>query len=245
MGREPFQTYRHISYRCEGNRQTIVPNRMNEPVGDEVPHHHDVLALQQQTSSNRRTKKLLVVQHGMAIEPHQLPNMNNTNDDQQQEEADNSSSTSHLSELFITMCFFARLGFIQPPCCLHCAYHAAKTAADDDKNKSSNNNNNNDTTTAVSNISECYNLIPWRIDTSILLHPSQLTTPLTTTTTISNKENNEEENNSDSYNSDSYNSGSGSSNIVFITCTTAQCLVNGDSYPSLRWDSRNKQLLLF
>jgi hypothetical protein len=210
---------------------------MNEPV-DETLHHHNVLAPQQQLSSKRRTKKL-VVQHGMAIEPHQLTKMNAANDEQEQqqatEEADNTSS--HLSELFITMCFFARLGFIQPPCCLHCAYHhasqATTTTADD-----SNNNNNNDATTTVSNISECYNLIPWRIDTSILLHPSQLTTPLPKTTTTSIKENNEEENNSDS-------ESNSSSNIVFLTCTTAQCLVNGDSYPSLRWDSRNKQLLLF
>jgi hypothetical protein len=204
---------------------------MNEPVGDETPHHHDVLAPHQQTSSNRRTKKLLlVVQHGMAIEPHQLTN--NTKEQQQATEA-NDDSNSHLSELFITMCFFARLGFIQPPCCLHCAYHAAKNTADD-KIKSSNKNNNK-----VS-ISECYNLIPWRIDTSILLHPSQLTTPLPQTTITHNDENNEE-----NRNNGSSGSGSNSSNIVFLTCTTAQCLVNGDSYPSLRWDSRNKKLLLF
>jgi hypothetical protein len=227
---------------------------MNEPVGDEAPHHHDILAPHQQLSSKRRTKKL-VVQHGMAIEPHQLTMMNNANVEQEQQqqateeaEEDDSSSSRHLSELFITMCFFARLGFIQPPCCLQCAYHAATTTADD--KKSSHNNNNNDTTTGVS-ISECYNLIPWRIDTSILLHPSQLTTtPLTYSTPLFTAANDSKDDptitHNDDNNEENRNNGSGrSSNIVFLTCTTAQCLVNGDSYPSLRWDSRNKQLLLF
>lgn len=34
-------------------------------------------------------------------------------------------SESQISELFVEMCFFARLGFVQPPCCLQCTYKEA------------------------------------------------------------------------------------------------------------------------
>ena len=34
-------------------------------------------------------------------------------------------NTNALKELFAEMCFFARLGFVQPPCCLRCTYNEA------------------------------------------------------------------------------------------------------------------------
>jgi hypothetical protein len=33
-------------------------------------------------------------------------------------------------------------------------------------------------------------------------------------------------------------------NIVFVTCDTAKSLISGDSYPSLRWDSKKKEMLM-
>ena len=89
-------------------------------------------------------------------------------------------------------CFFARLGFVQPPSCLKCGYHLSgcgENKKDDDKE-------------------DCCELVAWRRDANIPLHPDKL-----------------------------------EGNILFLTCNTAKCLVNGDAYPSIRWDSRNKRLL--
>lgn len=33
-------------------------------------------------------------------------------------------------------------------------------------------------------------------------------------------------------------------NVVFVTCDTARSLVNGDAYPSIRWDSKKKRLII-
>lgn len=38
-----------------------------------------------------------------------------------------SMSDHHVSELFVEVCFFARLGFVQPPRCLRCTYREATT----------------------------------------------------------------------------------------------------------------------
>ena len=38
-------------------------------------------------------------------------------------------STEETEELFIQMCFFAKQGFIQPPCCLACTYNEAMNGA--------------------------------------------------------------------------------------------------------------------
>ena len=227
------------------------------------------------TASTKGRRRSVVVapsliSHGTALEPNRLRRTTllrlRPQSDEGGEEDGGGSRDDDLSELFVTMCFFARLGFDQPPCCLHCAYHNATknnsptssspiiNGAGDENNSSSGgntNNENNDDDTAK--ISECHNLIPWRIDASILLHPTRLTlsssspprtanddtTNNSSNTTDDNNEENEEEENSSSEN------GSSSSNIVFITCTTAQCLVNGECYPCLRYDGRNKRLLLF
>lgn len=98
------------------------------------------------------------------------------------------SLLSHISQ-----CFFARLGFVQPPSCLKCAYQSSGCG------KNNNNNNNN---------SSCRELVPWRRDANVPLHPDKL-----------------------------------EGNVVFVTCDTAKSLVNGDAYPSIRWDTRNKRLL--
>jgi hypothetical protein len=58
-------------------------------------------------------------------------------------------------ELFVEMCFFARLGYVQPPCCLHCLYQEAIE-------KSAKPNHN------------CERWVAFRKDTTIPLHPDFL-----------------------------------------------------------------------
>ena len=82
---------------------------------------------------------------------------------------------------------------MQPPSCLKCAYRSSgcgSNSGDHDENK------------------DCGELVPWRRDANISLHPDRL-----------------------------------EGNIVFVTCSTAKSLVNGDAYPSIRWDTRNRRLL--
>ena len=59
-----------------------------------------------------------------------------------------------MQELFVEMCFFARLGYVQPPCCLRCTYREALK----DGNVQS----------------QCPRWVIWRKDTTQLLHPHQL-----------------------------------------------------------------------
>lgn len=59
-----------------------------------------------------------------------------------------------LQELFVEMCFFARLGYVQPPCCLRCTYREALK----DGNVQS----------------QCQRWVIWRKSADQLLHPTQL-----------------------------------------------------------------------
>mmetsp|Transcript_10814 Transcript_10814/g.23926 ORF Transcript_10814/g.23926 Transcript_10814/m.23926 type:complete len:137 (-) Transcript_10814:211-621(-) len=120
--------------------------------------------------------------HGIAIEPGQV-----TDDIQ--------GGSIQISDFFVTMCFFARLGFVQPPSCLKCAYRSSGCGEGTEN-------------TAAASSSSCCELVAWRRDANITLHPDKL-----------------------------------DENIVFITCDTAKSLVNGDAYPSIRWDTRNRRLL--
>eukprot|EP00956_Cyclotella_meneghiniana_P022825 scaffold43547_cov82-Cyclotella_meneghiniana.AAC.2 len=115
----------------------------------------------------------------------------------QQCEADASAT----ADLFVTMCFFARLGFTQPPACLKCAYKSSGCGSNAKKKETI-------TAMTTSNL-KCYELVPWRIDANIPLHPDKL-----------------------------------EGNVVFVTCNTARSLVNGDAYPSVRWDSKKKRLII-
>lgn len=128
-----------------------------------------------------------------------------------------------------TQCFFARLGFVQPPSCLKCAYHSSRCSIGVSVQKNCNHDNaekedaggrsddgggNGSTESGTSTRgnpstpSLCAELVAWRVDANIALHPDNL-----------------------------------EGNIVFVTCDTAKSLVNGDAYPSIRWDVRNKRLL--
>ena len=72
------------------------------------------------------------------------------------ETTDNDSDVGddQMQELFVEMCFFARLGYVQPPCCLRCTYKEALM----DKNENM----------------HCSRWVIWRKDTRILLHPLEM-----------------------------------------------------------------------
>jgi hypothetical protein len=38
-------------------------------------------------------------------------------------------SDERISHLFVETCFFARLGFVQPPCCMQCTYRESRQKA--------------------------------------------------------------------------------------------------------------------
>lgn len=59
-----------------------------------------------------------------------------------------------LRNLFVETCFFARLGFLQPPTCLQCVFHESV------ENRPANAN--------------CVNHVVWRKDAKMLLHPDNL-----------------------------------------------------------------------
>lgn len=67
---------------------------------------------------------------------------------------DASVGEDKTEELFVEMCFFARLGYVQPPCCLRCTYREALQ----DGNVHS----------------QCLRWVIWRKDTNQLLHPSEM-----------------------------------------------------------------------
>lgn len=76
-----------------------------------------------------------------------------------------------LESIFIQMCFYARLAFVQPPCCLKCAFQKKKLnikrdGVDEnaDKNDSIRNSMN----------SRCKNLVVWRLDARTSLQPKGL-----------------------------------------------------------------------
>lgn len=62
--------------------------------------------------------------------------------------------TSKVEELFVEMCFFARLGFIQPPSCLRCVYHESMNDRSPDMT--------------------CQRWVAWRKNASTQLHPHRL-----------------------------------------------------------------------
>uniref|UniRef100_A0A7S4M7U7 Uncharacterized protein n=1 Tax=Odontella aurita TaxID=265563 RepID=A0A7S4M7U7_9STRA len=71
---------------------------------------------------------------------------------------DYSGKPEGLRDLFVEMCFFARLGFLQPPSCLSCAFLDAKLSRDGDN----------------SNRVVCRCPVVWRKDATQSLHPDRL-----------------------------------------------------------------------
>jgi hypothetical protein len=64
-----------------------------------------------------------------------------------------------FKELFVEMCFYARLGYIQPPCCLHCSYQRATSTTAPNHN---------------SQVPICSRWVVWRINANIILHPDTI-----------------------------------------------------------------------
>ncbi|GAX22284.1 hypothetical protein FisN_22Hh074 [Fistulifera solaris] len=85
--------------------------------------------------------------HGI-LEPEDLWNGDVDFDEQQ------------LQELFVEMCFFARLGYAQPPCCLKCAYKETKGQ---DRARS-----------GPPGHPACRRWVVWRKNADTLLHPNKL-----------------------------------------------------------------------
>jgi hypothetical protein len=63
-------------------------------------------------------------------------------------------SEPQIQELFVSTCFYGRLGFVQPPCCLLCTYRETTDEVNPDK--------------------DCQKYVVWRKNAETPLHPNQL-----------------------------------------------------------------------
>ena len=63
-------------------------------------------------------------------------------------------SKESIQDLFVETCFYARLGFVQPPCCLQCTYMESQKDATPDP--------------------DCNRWVVWRRDARHVLHPETL-----------------------------------------------------------------------
>jgi hypothetical protein len=96
------------------------------------------------------------------------------------------SNTNSISvkELFVEMTFYARLGYVQPPCCLHCTYteYYAQSSEEDvrEHGKQPLTNKNIDQTKSTSGQYDkphkCHRYVIWRKDTNLPLHPDTIAT---------------------------------------------------------------------
>jgi hypothetical protein len=80
----------------------------------------------------------------LALEPSELSNVLSSDDNDQT-----------YRRLFAEMCFFARLGFVQPPSCLHCTHREGMEQQ-------------------APSLS-CARWVVWRKNADVLLHPDKLT----------------------------------------------------------------------
>lgn len=72
----------------------------------------------------------------------------------------NNNKNINIKELFVEMCFYARLGYIQPPRCLHCTYTECYTG--------------NTTAASSSTTTLCHRYVIWRKDTNLVLDPDTI-----------------------------------------------------------------------
>ena len=99
------------------------------------------------------TKKKLLFEQGAAwipicLEPSELKSVLKDDD--------------KVKELFAEMCFFARLGFVQPPSCLRCTYKEGMMEQQDTAAH------------AKMNPPPCQRWVVWRKNADLLLHPDTL-----------------------------------------------------------------------
>ena len=109
---------------------------------------------EQRTASNRRRKRCPA---GRALASHEVsPFLQQGNHDASHDDNGREETASQTAEdIFVGTCFFARLGFLQPPSCVRCAHHAAMKGSAASKE-------------------ECHDLVAWRIDAKTELHPEEL-----------------------------------------------------------------------
>jgi hypothetical protein len=128
-------------------------------------------------------------------------------------------SPTQISELFVEMCFFARLGLVQPPCCLHCAYHGAITGS-----SSSFSSPPGLKSTVTSKTMDCKRWVIWRKDGKKPYHPDEcFRTPNSTTPYCT----------------------SSSSNVVVLQCKVVRKLIAGEIVGNgWKWDTVHKMLIV-
>jgi hypothetical protein len=120
-----------------------------------------------------------------------------------------------IQELFVEMCFFARLGFVQPPCCLQCTYRDCNDTSPTPTNNHQNHHRHPNACAAAAasnsskshNVRSCQRWVVWRKDANTLLHPNLL-----------------------------------DGNVLIVQCQAAQRLLAGDQVDGCYWDAENKQV---
>lgn len=124
-----------------------------------------------------------------------------------------------VQELFVEMCFFARLGFIQPPCCLQCTYNESiKKQIDQSKT--------------------CHRWVIWRKDAGIINTPMAL----------SEEDNNNNNNTLQTTSSTLLKTtllrpDTLDGNIILIKCHAVKQLLNGNIVNGRLWDRNIKKLV--
>ena len=85
------------------------------------------------------------------------------------------TTDAKLRDLFVEMCFFARLGFLQPPSCLRCAYSDARMAKAKGPDQQQEEDDDYDGQgEGEKKWRHCARPIVWRKDATRPLHPEQL-----------------------------------------------------------------------
>jgi hypothetical protein len=116
------------------------------------PHHHVTWKDDDGgRGTNDNVDNADFVPSGSIVEPSQL-----------WKSSSDSLNPSLLQELFVEMCFYARLGFVQPPCCLKCTYRHA--------------HNPNTSTSNPTTLASCQQFVVWRKNATAVLHPGTLAT---------------------------------------------------------------------
>uniref|UniRef100_A0A7S2JS45 Uncharacterized protein n=1 Tax=Leptocylindrus danicus TaxID=163516 RepID=A0A7S2JS45_9STRA len=136
------------------NKSHVVPSKKSEQVVRKsiaaVPLH----STRQTTSSSNDTQ--------------QIGNVNEMN-----HPAICNLKQRQIEDLFVSMAAFAKLGFVQPPCCLRCAYQCCALAGDDeDEEEIDDELQLNSQSSPIAANENCENLVLWRKNAGVLIQPS-------------------------------------------------------------------------
>jgi hypothetical protein len=144
-----------------------------------------------------------------------------------------------VQQLFVEMCFFARLGFVQPPCCLQCTYKESIL----EKHLRSQHNINPDGILVQPN-RNCQRWVAWRKDASTT------GSSLTPTTTGDRTMGGSRSSASSLTSSASPQSATNmlrpdtlEGNLIFIRCYAVRSLLDGEIVDGRVWDKSTKRLI--